>query len=62
MFSDRSGIEIDYCPTCRGVRLDCGERDKIIKCSEAAASAPEYASWRGQGCRGYKKSRKRKSG
>jgi Zn-finger nucleic acid-binding protein len=28
--SERSGIEIDYCPTCRGVWLDRGELDKII--------------------------------
>jgi Zn-finger nucleic acid-binding protein len=29
--SDRSGIEIDYCPQCRGVWLDRGELDKIIE-------------------------------
>ncbi len=29
--ADRSGIEIDYCPTCRGVWLDRGELDKIIE-------------------------------
>lgn len=28
--SDREGIEIDYCPSCRGVWLDRGELDKII--------------------------------
>lgn len=28
--SDRQGIEIDYCPHCRGVWLDRGELDKII--------------------------------
>ena len=28
--SDRQGIEIDYCPQCRGVWLDRGELDKII--------------------------------
>jgi hypothetical protein len=27
--SDRQGIEIDYCPQCRGVWLDSGELDKI---------------------------------
>ena len=32
--SDRSGIEIDYCPTCRGVWLDRGELDKIIERSD----------------------------
>lgn len=29
--TDRSGIEIDYCPECRGVWLDRGELDKIIE-------------------------------
>ena len=38
--SDRQGIEIDYCPTCRGVWLDRGELDKIIERSTAAAPAP----------------------
>lgn len=31
--SDRQGVEIDYCPTCRGVWLDRGELDKIIEMS-----------------------------
>ena len=31
LMSDRQGIEIDYCPTCRGVWLDRGELDKIIE-------------------------------
>ncbi len=29
--SERQGIEIDYCPTCRGIWLDRGELDKIIE-------------------------------
>jgi Zn-finger nucleic acid-binding protein len=29
--SERQGIEIDYCPKCRGVWLDRGELDKIIE-------------------------------
>jgi Zn-finger nucleic acid-binding protein len=33
--TDRQGIEIDYCPTCRGVWLDRGELDKIIERSTA---------------------------
>ncbi|KQO39890.1 zf-TFIIB domain-containing protein [Aeromicrobium sp. Leaf245] len=28
--SERSGVEIDYCPECRGVWLDRGELDKIL--------------------------------
>ncbi|ABS43861.1 conserved hypothetical protein [Campylobacter jejuni subsp. doylei 269.97] len=31
VMSDRSGVEIDYCPKCRGVWLDRGELDKIIE-------------------------------
>lgn len=31
LMTDRSGIEIDYCPDCRGVWLDRGELDKIIE-------------------------------
>jgi len=51
--SERSGIEIDYCPTCRGVWLDRGELDKLIERSftqtAAPAPAPPAPSWdRGQ--------------
>ena len=37
MIADRQGIEIDFCPKCRGVWLDRGELDKII---ERSFSAP----------------------
>lgn len=37
VMADRNGVEIDYCPKCRGVWLDRGELDKII---ERAAAAP----------------------
>ena len=33
--SDRQGVEIDYCPTCRGVWLDRGELDKLLERSAA---------------------------
>ena len=52
--SERSGIEIDYCPTCRGVWLDRGELDKIIERSlthQAPAPAParpQQAPYQGQ--------------
>ncbi len=39
--SDRNGIEIDYCPQCRGVWLDRGELDKIIERSMNAQHLPE---------------------
>lgn len=40
LITDRSGIEIDYCPDCRGVWLDRGELDKLIEGS--VHSAPRY--------------------
>jgi Zn-finger nucleic acid-binding protein len=33
--SERQGVEIDYCPTCRGVWLDRGELDKIVERAES---------------------------
>ncbi|RZU66793.1 hypothetical protein EV379_3162 [Microterricola gilva] len=41
VMSERSGIEIDYCPQCRGVWLDRGELDKIIERSFGAAPAQQ---------------------
>ena len=35
--AERQGVEIDYCPKCRGVWLDRGELDKIIDRSTATA-------------------------
>lgn len=35
LMSDRQGVEIDYCPQCRGVWLDRGELDKLIERSAA---------------------------
>jgi Zn-finger nucleic acid-binding protein len=40
VMSERQGVEIDYCPQCRGVWLDRGELDKIIERGSLAASAP----------------------
>ena len=31
LMSEKSGIEIDYCPECRGIWLDHGELDKIME-------------------------------
>lgn len=39
VMSERQGIEIDYCPNCRGVWLDRGELDKMIERSIGAAPA-----------------------
>lgn len=43
LMSERQGIEIDYCPQCRGVWLDRGELDKILERAklESEAAAPE---------------------
>jgi Zn-finger nucleic acid-binding protein len=45
--TDRQGVEVDYCPQCRGVWLDRGELDKIIERSGSPAAAcaqpkPQY--------------------
>jgi hypothetical protein len=42
VMSERSGVEIDYCPKCRGVWLDRGELDKILE--RAVGEAPRTAS------------------
>lgn len=47
--SERQGIEIDYCPQCRGVWLDRGELDKIIERSAEVDRAPEYREDRKRG-------------
>ncbi len=56
VIADRSGVEIDYCPQCRGVWLDRGELDKIIDRSAAAATPPPapQGDYRG----GYKKKKR----
>ncbi|WP_134739730.1 zf-TFIIB domain-containing protein [Nocardioides sp. 503] len=41
--SERGGIEIDYCPSCRGVWLDRGELDKIIERSLVQQAPPAPA-------------------
>jgi Zn-finger nucleic acid-binding protein len=37
LMTERLGVEIDYCPKCRGVWLDRGELDKIVERSDANA-------------------------
>ena len=42
VMSERQGIEIDYCPQCRGVWLDRGEIDKIVERSVGAPQSGGY--------------------
>ena len=65
--TSREGVEIDYCPQCRGVWLDRGELDKVIQRSVAdepermaPAPPPRYDDQRPQDSRDWKK-RKRRS-
>jgi uncharacterized protein len=63
VMTERNGVEIDYCPSCRGVWLDRGELDKIIERSAAAtapAEVPRQEARQGQphyGQKPYKKKR-----
>ena len=43
VMSERQGVEIDYCPRCRGVWLDRGELDKILERSAAELAPPPQA-------------------
>lgn len=54
--ADRQGVEIDYCPQCRGVWLDRGELDKIIERSMRDATGsvpPPQPSYRPDRSAGY---------
>ena len=72
VMSDRQGVEIDYCPQCRGVWLDRGELDKLVDRAGAEGSTlrqpaynapppgrPDFVDSDQQ--RGYGYGRKRKS-
>lgn len=44
--SERQGVEIDFCPQCRGVWLDRGEIDKIIERSQLSQRPPPEQTYR----------------
>ena len=48
VMADRSGVEIDYCPRCRGVWLDRGELDKILERAGAGTHAAPQPQQRQQ--------------
>jgi Zn-finger nucleic acid-binding protein len=55
--TERQGVEIDYCPRCRGVWLDRGELDKIIE--RSSESQPRYANESRSEERGHYEDQKR---
>ena len=62
VITERAGVEIDYCPECRGVWLDRGELDKIIAqtgggARHAAPPRPAPGGYKG-GSKPYKKKRR----
>jgi len=56
VMTDRSGVEVDYCPKCRGVWLDRGELDKIIERSSSGGPS-DYPTSRVPGRQPQKKKR-----
>jgi Zn-finger nucleic acid-binding protein len=44
VMTERQGVEIDYCPKCRGVWLDKGELDKIIEKSQSGLAGTNPAN------------------
>ena len=67
VMSDRQGVEIDYCPQCRGVWLDRGELDKLIDRAAAplparnaaASSQPDFVDSDYRGVQGHQPRRKK---
>ncbi|HEU5186958.1 MAG TPA: zf-TFIIB domain-containing protein [Candidatus Saccharimonadales bacterium] len=55
--ADRQGIEIDFCPTCRGVWLDRGELDKLIERSGSFGPAPHQPEHREERHENYERPR-----
>ena len=48
IMADRQGVEIDYCPSCRGVWLDKGELDKIIERTSGFTAPPDDPYYKNQ--------------
>ena len=59
VMADRNGIEIDYCPKCRGVWLDRGELDKIVERAASPAALQPVADHRSE--RDYRGEREHRS-
>ena len=52
--TDRTGVEIDFCPRCRGVWLDGGELEKLLDRSQGYVPDPGYAPEYRGGDSGYR--------
>ncbi|VVE67349.1 hypothetical protein PCA31118_02565 [Pandoraea captiosa] len=53
LMTERQGVEIDYCPNCRGVWLDRGELDKLIERTDGMQGASRQMAQGGFGRSGY---------
>lgn len=49
LITERNGVEIDYCPKCRGIWLDRGELDKVIERTESEVASMRETSSRPRG-------------
>ena len=49
VMTDRQGVEIDYCPACRGIWLDRGELDKLLDRAAVASHPRQQPLRRRQG-------------
>jgi uncharacterized protein len=59
--SERQGVEIDYCPQCRGVWLDRGELDKLIERSAVEQQPVSHQSEPRREHEGHEHQRRQKS-
>lgn len=48
VMTERQGVEIDYCPSCRGVWLDRGELDKLLERSGTVSQSANQHAYREQ--------------
>lgn len=53
LMTERNNIEIDYCPSCRGIWLDKGELDKMLEYAEQKYRSSEQGQGQNQGQNQY---------
>lgn len=61
VMSERQGVEIDYCPQCRGVWLDRGELDKIVERYEKDSPQSQTTNYDDRNSRQYDRGHKKRS-